>query len=262
MTNKKIVFSHSTPLKPRKKALVIGASSGIGSALAKRLAREGYNVACIARREALLKALCDEINSQTGEIRAAPYIHDVMDYEAVPGLLKQVMTDLGGLDLVVYNAGIIFHDGPDSWNFERNRQVMEINTLGAMAWLDAVAPIFKQLKSGQIVGLGSVAGDRGRIGNPAYNSSKAALACYLEALRNRLTRYGVHVMTAKPGYVDTDMVKSIKRTFWVVSAEQAADEIWNGIRKRKQVIYISARWRYLMLIIRHIPSIIFRRLSF
>jgi short-subunit dehydrogenase len=262
MTDKKNVFLYSTPLKPRKKAIIVGASGGIGAALAKRLAREGYNVACLARREAMLKVLCDEINAGDGEGRAIPYVHDVANYEAVPALLKQIMADLGGLDLVVYNAGIIFHDGPDSWNFERDRQVMEINTLGAMAWLDAVAPIFKQLKSGQIVGLGSVAGDRGRIGNPAYNTSKAALACYLEALRNRLTRHGVYVMTVKPGYVDTDMVKSIKKTFWVVSAEQAADDIWKGIRKHKQEIYISSRWRYLMLIIRHIPSIIFRRLSF
>jgi short-subunit dehydrogenase len=122
--------------------------------------------------------------------------------------------------------------------------------------------MFQSLKKGQIVGISSVAGERGRVGNPSYNASKAALTCYLEALRNRLTRYGVHVLTVKPGFVQTDMVKDAKKIFWVVSPEQAAEDIWKGIRKRKQEIYVPARWRLMMFIIRIIPSFIFRKLTF
>jgi len=118
------------------------------------------------------------------------------------------------------------------------------------------------MKKGQIVGISSVAGERGRVGNPSYNASKAALSSYLESLRNRLTRLGVHVLTVKPGFVQTDMVKDAKKLFWVVSPEQAAEDIWKGIRKHKQDIYVPARWRLVMWIIRNIPSVIFRRMSF
>jgi len=100
------------------------------------------------------------------------------------------------------------------------------------------------------------------VGNPGYNASKAALSTYLEALRNRLTRYGVHVLTVKPGFMDTDMLKSSPRTFWVVSPEQAADDTWKAIKSRKQTLYTLGRWGLVMLIIKHIPSLIFRRLSF
>jgi len=97
--------------------------------------------------------------------------------------------------------------------------------------------------------------------SPTYNVSKAALTTYLEALRNRLTRKGVHVLTVKPGFVDTDMLKQVKRRMWVVSPDQAAADIGRAIKGRKQEIYTPARWRWVMLVVRNIPSIIFRRLS-
>jgi short-subunit dehydrogenase len=100
------------------------------------------------------------------------------------------------------------------------------------------------------------------VGNPGYNTSKAGLTCYLEALRNRLTRHGVHVITVKPGFVKTDMIKDVQRTPFAVTAEQAAEGIWNAIGRRKQVVYISGIWRWIMLTIQHIPSVIFRRMSF
>jgi short-subunit dehydrogenase len=111
------------------------------------------------------------------------------------------------------------------------------------------------------VGLSSIAGERGRVRSPAYNASKAALNSYLESLRNRLTRKGVHVLTVKPGFVDTPMLKNADKKMWVISPEQAADDIWRAIRGRKQTIFTPARWRLVALALRHVPSIIFRRLS-
>ncbi|MCF6278542.1 MAG: SDR family NAD(P)-dependent oxidoreductase, partial [Anaerolineales bacterium] len=134
--------------------------------------------------------------------------------------------------------------------------------IGALVWLNPVAPIFQNLKSVHIVCVSSVAGERGRVGNPAYNASKAALTCYLEALRNRLSRYDVHVLTVKPGFVQTNMIKDAKKLFWVVPPEQAAKDIWNAIRQGKQELYTPARWRWMMLIVRNIPSFIFRQLTF
>jgi short-subunit dehydrogenase len=132
-----------------------------------------------------------------------------------------------------------------------------------MAWLTPVAELFKSMRGGQIVGVSSVAGDRGRVGNPGYNTSKAALSTYLEALRNRLTRHGVHVLTVKPGFVKTEMLKAAQGgTPFAIEPERAADDIYKALLKRKQTIYTPGLWRWIMLAIRHIPSVIFRRMSF
>ena len=255
-------YPAATPLSPQRRAIIIGSSKGLGAAMARRLAREGYSLALTGRDVDLLNKICTEINQASGEIRAMPYIHDVRTYDQVPDLLQKMVSDLGGLDLFIYNAGVLLPTTPVTYEFEKDRQTMEVNALGAIAWFNAVAPIFQALHSGQMVGISSVASDRGRVGNPAYNASKAALTTYLEALRNRLTRHGVHVLTVKPGFMDTEMLKSSPRTFWVVSPEKAADDIWKALRTRKQTIYTFGRWGVIMLIIRHIPSVIFRRLSF
>jgi len=194
---------------------------------------------------------------------ASAYEHDVTDYDSVPGLLKTILADMGNLDLFVYNSGISQMVGLNKYDFEKDRRTMEVNLIGALAWLNPVAAMFQQLKSGQIVGISSVAGDRGRVGNPSYNASKAALSSYLESLRNRLThRYGVNVLTVKAGFVDTALLAGAKKTFGVITPEQAADEIYKAIRKQKQVVYIPSFWRWIMLIIQNIPSFIFRRMVF
>jgi decaprenylphospho-beta-D-erythro-pentofuranosid-2-ulose 2-reductase len=251
-----------TPLSPYRKAVLIGASRGLGAALARRLAREGYLLALVGRDAEALNHLCAEINQAAGETRARPYLHDVTAYAEVPDLLEEMMLAMGGLDLFIYNAGVLLPTTPLTYEVEKDLKTMEVNALGAIAWFNAVAPIFQALGAGQIVGISSVAGDRGRLANPAYNASKAALSTYLEALRNRLTRHGVHVLTVKPSFMATDMLKSSPRTFWVASPETAADDIWKALRRRKQTLYTLGRWGLVMLIIRHLPSVIFRRLSF
>jgi NAD(P)-dependent dehydrogenase (short-subunit alcohol dehydrogenase family) len=249
--------------RPRLRGLIIGASSGMGAALARRLAREGYVLALVARRRNLLQSLCSEINQTSGETRALPYVHDVSDYEAVPDLLRRIVADLGGLDTVIFAAGVNFPPGPDRYDFEGDRQMLEVNLIGAFAWLNPTAAMFQSARHGQIVGISSVAGDRGRVANPGYNTSKAGLTTYLEALRNRLTRHGVNVITAKPGFVQTDMLKAAQGpTPFAIPAEKAADDIYKAMRARRQEIYSPRFWRWIMLVIRNIPSVIFRRMSF
>jgi short-subunit dehydrogenase len=148
------------------------------------------------------------------------------------------------------------------YNFEKDLSTTQTNYLGALAWLNPVAALFQSQGAGTIVGTSSVAGDRGRIGNPSYNASKAALSSYLESLRNRLSRRGVHVLTVKPGYVATEINQGQKGLFWVISTDQAAADLWKAIRRRRQVVYTPGRWGLVMLVVRHIPSFIFRRLSF
>jgi short-subunit dehydrogenase len=206
--------------------------------------------------------LCGEINV-SGQFASA-YTHDVSRYSEIPELLRKIVADLGGLDLVVFVAGVNYPPGGiDKYNFENDRKMIEVNLIGAMAWLTPIAEMFQSANAGQIVGIASVAGDRGRVGNPGYNTSKAGLATFLEALRNRLTRHGVNVLTVKPGFLKTEMLKAAQgATPFAIAPEKAADDILKAIKKRKQVIYTASIWRWVMLAIQHVPSVIFRRLSF
>lgn len=251
----------ATPLNPRRRGLIIGASTGLGAELTRKLAREGYALALLARSKEKLDALCYEINSQGGDVRS--YEHNVTDYDEVPSLLLKIVADLGGLDTVIYVASINQPPGGiDKYNFENDRQMIEVNLIGAMAWLTPIAEMFQAAKAGQIVGISSVAGDRGRVGNPGYNTSKAGLTTYLEALRNRLTRRGVNVLTVKPGFMKTEMLKAASGpTPFAIEPSVAADHIVKAMKKRKQVIYTAPIWRWIMLAIQHTPSFIFRKLS-
>lgn len=247
-------------LQPVPGAIVVGASSGIGAAVARRLGREGYAVALVARRADLLGTVAEQIKASGG--RACVYAHDVTHFDQAPSIFQTILRDLGRLNVVVYASGVMPPVDPSEFSFEKDRAMIEVNVLGAMAWLDQAAMAFERIGQGSIVGISSVAGDRGRVINPTYNASKAALTTYLEALRNRLTRKGVHVLTVKPGFVDTDMLKQVKRKMWVVSPDQAAADVFRAIQGRKQEIYTPARWRWVMWVVRNMPSFIFRRLSF
>ena len=262
MPPKRTVLPPSSPLRPRPLALIIGASSGMGAALALRLAREGYSLALVARRKRLLTALCKEINRTTGGGRALAYVHDVHEYDAVPDLLRRIVADLGGLDLAIYAAGVNLPPGMHSYNFEGDREMLEVNLVAAFAWLNPIASMFEAAGRGQIVGISSVAGDRGRVGNPGYNASKAGLSSYLESLRNRLTRRGVSVVTVKPGFVSTEMLKAAQRSMFPITPEKAAHDIYRAVRSRKQQIYTPWFWTWIMLVVRNIPSFLFRRMSF
>lgn len=255
----------SRPLEPKKRAIIIGASSGIGAALLHRLALQGYQIAALARRQEELEGICDSVNRnfpQANGDRALAYIHDVTNYEEIPSLFQNIVADLGGLDLIIYAAAIQYPVNLSEFDFNKDLAMIEVNLLGAMAWLNEAALRFERGRKGHIVGISSIAGARGRVGGPAYNSSKAALNTYLEALRNRLAKRGVTVTTIIPGFVDTRLLKNAPRTFWVISPEDAAAQIFLAIKEKKQTSYIPRRWGLVGLIIKHIPSFVFRRLSF
>ncbi len=242
-------------------ALVVGASSGIGEALARRLAEQGCRVALVARRAERLRAVADEINAASGDERALAFPHDVLGADEVPALLQEITRALDGLDLAVYAAGRQHQVAFDEFDTGKDLDMLGVNLAGAVAWLNPVAERFGRLRRGTIVGIGSVAGDRGRSANPAYNASKAALHTYLEALRNRVGRYGVRVVTVKPGFVDTPMTRGGGKLPWLISADRAAELILRAARRGAVTAYVPARWRFVMLAIRSVPSFLFKYLK-
>jgi short-subunit dehydrogenase len=253
------------PLEKRPRAIIVGASSGIGAALMRRLALSGYLIGAVARRQEALEDLCNSINAefpgQDTEV-VWPYAHDVSHYDQVPELFQQIVQDLGGLDLIVYAAAVQPKTDLHEYNFDKDEAMINTNLLGSIAWLNQAAMRFERAGRGQIIGISSIAGDRGRVAAPVYNTSKAGLNTYLEALRNRLSRRGVTVTTIKPGFVETRLLENAAKTFWVISPEEAAEQIHTAIVRRQQTVYVPKRWSAVGLIIRHIPSFIFRRLSF
>ncbi|MDX1688053.1 MAG: SDR family NAD(P)-dependent oxidoreductase [Candidatus Promineifilaceae bacterium] len=249
------------PLNPREKAIVVGASSGIGAALVQALAQRGATVAAVARSTDQLEAVCEGANAAAGERRAFPYAHDVTNFDEIPELFQRIVEEIGGLDLIVYVAGIQPPVAPDEYNFEKDAAMVGVNLLGAIAWLNNAAKRFKRTGGGQIVGISSISGDRGRAAFPAYHTSKGGLNIYLESLRNRLSRHGVTVTTIKPGFVNTRLLENADKTFWVISPEEAASQIVEAVEQKKQVAYVPGRWRWVSLVIQMIPSFIFRRLN-
>lgn len=255
-------FPPQRPLEPQPCALVVGASSGIGAALVRELVRQGYRVAAVARRQAELDTLCQALNTGHPAPRALAYVHDVTAYDDIPDLFQRIVRELGGLHLIIYNAGVMPAVGPNEYDFAKDKWQIEVNLLGAMAWLNQAAVRFQQAGRGRIVGISSVAGDRGRRGNPAYHTSKGALAIYLESLRNRLSQHGVSVTTIKPGFVQTEMLAGVAKTFWVITPQTAAQQIIRAAQRGRATTYVPWQWSLVMLIIRHIPSLIFRRMGF
>jgi short-subunit dehydrogenase len=244
-----------------QRCVVVGASSGIGAALVAELARRGDRVVALARRPNKLAELEARCKAENGGAQVSTIRHDVTDPEAVKTAFREAIGRLGGLDRIIYAAGVMPSVQPDEFPVGKDRDMVEVNVVGAMAWLDLAAEHFQREKRGQIIGISSVAGERGRRPYPAYCATKAALTSFLESLRNRLTRHGVSVVTVKPGFIDTDMLKGASRTFWVISAEECARRILKGADKRRQSFYVPRRWGAVAFVIRNIPSFIFRRLN-
>lgn len=230
-----------------KRALVVGASSGIGRAVAQQLAAQGCQVACVARR------------AETLGPNTRAYVHDVTHYDQIPVLFQQICQDLGGLDLIVYASGVMPSVGAEEFTFEKDKQMVEVNVLGAIAWLNEAATRFGNMKSGTIVGIGSVAGDRGRAPKPVYGATKAFLDCYLESLRNRLGTQGVDIVTIKPGPTDTPM--ATEHVGRKLPVDEAARQILAAAERGKKIAYVPGMLRFVFAILRSLPSPIMQRLK-
>ncbi|MEO8797324.1 MAG: SDR family NAD(P)-dependent oxidoreductase [Polyangiaceae bacterium] len=245
-----------------RRAIVVGASSGIGEAIARELAAAGSRVALLGRRDSELQRIARAIG-ESGKGEAYPHPHDVSNFAEVPELFDKIVEELGGLDMIVYAAGYMPDIADGEYSFVKDKAIMDVNLLGAIAWMNPAAAHFEAQRHGTIAGISSIAGERGRRGNPAYCTAKSALSTYLESLRNRLARYGVNVVTIKPGFVDTAMTKGKKGLFWLISPETAALASMNLIRRGTGAQgFIPMRWSLVAMVVRNIPSFVFRKMNF
>ena len=234
--------------------LILGANSDIAVATAQRFAKEGYNIYLASRNlEELSKTAADiqiRFNVQTKALS-----FDARDFKNH----KSFYTDLP-----IKPAGAIIafgsmHDQIKTQSdFLLTQDTLESNYTGAVSILEIIADDFETRKSGFIVGISSVAGDRGRQSNYIYGSSKAALSAYLAGLRHRLSKTGISVLTVKPGFVRTKMTAHLDLPKMLTAEPaQVAEAIYKGAMRKKSTIYVKSVWRFIMLIIIHVPEFIF-----
>lgn len=230
-----------------KRAVIIGASSGIGRELAKLLANEDYTLGLAARR---LDAL-EELKKQLGENIVIKRM-DVARPEEAMEIFNEMIRDLGGLDLLVISAGTGHINRELDWSKESD--TIDTNVRGFTALADAGMKYFLGKGEGHLVSISSIAALRGSSECPAYNASKAYMSNYMEGLSVKAAAKGkrIAVTDIKPGLVDTAMAKG-EGLFWVAPVERAAKQIWNVIKRRKAKAYVTRRWRLIALLFKLTP---------
>ncbi|MGP0170930.1 SDR family oxidoreductase [Pseudomonas sp. NCHU5208] len=228
-----------------KRYLLTGASSGIGEALARQLASQGYDLALAARRTDDLQRLASELQQAHGT-QALVLPLDVTDYAACQQAVQGAHDALGGLDGVIANAGIGLSGKAGSGHFERYRRTLETNLLGAIACLDAAAQLFRQQGHGHLVAIASVAGKRGLPATAGYSASKAGLISYMQSLELELYRSPIATTTILPGYIDTPINQNAGPRPFVIDVERGARLIARHIAKRSRSAYVPG-WPWALI---------------
>lgn len=235
-----------------KKSIIIGATSGIGCALAKRLSAAGYTVGITGRRLPLLEQLQAQL--------ANPVFIKTLDIskDSARRDLQALIDAMQGVDLIVISAGTGAIDPGLPW--EKEKQIIETNVLGFTAMANVAYHHFLQQGSGHLLGISSIAAIRGGA-IPAYNASKAFVSNYLQGLRYLAakSKHNILLTDVQPGFVDTPMAQG-DGLFWVASAEKAAAQIYQAIKKQKKQVYISKRWRLIAWILKILPDVIYHKL--
>ena len=239
-----------------------GATSGIGLALAEEYARRGWRVALLGRDpERLAAAVASARTVSPGET-VVGVLWDATDPRRSGPAFDEAARALGQIDLLVYVAGLLLGGGPPDYRGDAAARMLEVNALGAMRLLEHAADYMVVAGRGRVAAIGSIAGDRGRRGNPAYGASKAALDTYLEGMRHRLHGTGVGVSTVKPGYVRTRMLPEDTRRFPpAISAEDAARRIADGLDRGRDVFYVPRWWVLVSWGLRATPRFLFKRIA-
>lgn len=237
-----------------KKAIVVGATSGIGKEVALLLAKNNYKVGITGRRTILLTEL-----QQKNPDHFISKTFDVTDTTSVPRHLQELVDELGGLDLLVLSSGTGELNKP--LDFEIEKGTIDVNVSGFTCVADWAFNYFWKQTSGHFVNISSIAGIRGNRVAPAYNASKAFQINYLEGLRQKATKLKLQmtVTDIRPGFVKTEMAKG-EGQFWVASVEKAAEQILDAIKRKKKVAYVSKRWRLIAILLKVIPRSLFHRM--
>jgi decaprenylphospho-beta-D-erythro-pentofuranosid-2-ulose 2-reductase len=244
-----------------KNILIVGATSAIATACARRWATEGANLFLVARNGERLQQVADDLVAR-GAKRAACFQLDINEVERHAAMLESCQAELGKIDIVLVAPGTL----PDQAQCQDSAEVamreFNTNVTSIIGLLTPIANLIEAQRGGTIAVISSVAGDRGRPSNYLYGSAKAALSAFCEGLNARLFKAGAHVVTIKPGFVATPMTQGLPLPGpLVATADKVAGDITRAIEKKKDVLYTPWFWSLIMLIIRSVPKFLFKRAS-
>ncbi|SDR40807.1 hypothetical protein SAMN05519103_02758 [Rhizobiales bacterium GAS113] len=241
-----------------KTILILGGTSDIGRATALRYAQDGWRVRLAGRDPAGLRREADDIAARSAA-EVTTYPLDILDAGAFTAF-ADALPELP--DTVLCVIGQLGDQKRAQSDIEHAAEIMRSNFEGPALLLGLFAERFVARESGMIIGVGSVAGDRGRASNYVYGAAKAGFGAFLSGLRNRLAGAGIHVLTVKPGFVRTRMTEGLKLPPPLTATPQeVADAIFRAATRRRNAIYVKGRWRAIMTVIGLIPEPIFKKLK-
>jgi len=238
--------------------LIIGAKSDIAKATAREYAKHGYDLYLAARNSEELEAFAQDVMTRTQKTVKLLEL-DILDYKSHRAFYDNLEEKPLGVILAI---GYLGEQEKAQSDFSQAQQIMDTNYTGVVSLFNIIADDFEKRRSGFMVGISSVAGDRGRKSNYIYGSAKAALTAYLSGLRNRLYDAQVHVLTVKPGFVATKMTEDMDLPEKLTAQPEAvAEDIYKAQQKNKNVLYTKWIWKWVMMIIRNIPEFQFKKMS-
>lgn len=241
-----------------KNILILGATSDMAEAIAYKFASEKNNIIVAARNSSRLKPLQSDltikysVKVEVVEFNASDFSSHEIFYKGLS--LKP--------DVVICVFGYLGEQQIAEKNWSETLNIIHSNYTGAVSILNIAANDFEERKTGSIIGISSVAGERGRQSNYTYGSAKAAFSVYLDGLRNRLFKSNVHVMTVKPGFVKTKMLNGMQTPGpLTATTAQVANDVYKGYQKKSNTLYTLWMWKYVMMIIKSIPEPVFKKLK-
>lgn len=245
----------------KKKVLILGANSDMGKSIAEIYAKNGYDLTLLSRNLNELNELSNHLNVFK-DLNIEVLYFDALDLANINNVLAGI--DFDNIEGVISCFGVMF-DGlemEDSSNELSEKIITTVNTnyTANIICLEYISKIFERRKYGFIVGISSVAGERGRMSNYIYGSSKSAFNTYLEGLRHKMAKNYVDVLTVKPGFVYTKMTKHLKLpSILTAKPIEVAENVFKAVKSKKSIIYVRPAWKYIMLIIKNIPDFIFHK---
>lgn len=238
--------------------LVLGGRSDIGRAVAYKFAKSGFDILLASKDPMELSDDISDLQIRHG-INARAIQLDVLDFDSHDRFIEEAGPGLAGVVCVV---GYLGNQMAAENDFKEAKRIIDTNFTGCVSIISRIARIFEIQKSGFIIGVSSVAGDRGRQSNYLYGSAKSGFTTYLSGLRNRLVKSNVSVITVKPGFVNTKMTAGLNLPgLLTAQPEEVANDIYKALRRHRDIVYSKWFWKYIMVVIKAIPETLFKRMK-
>jgi short-subunit dehydrogenase len=238
--------------------LILGAASDMAIAIAEKFASHGYHIQLAARNVNRLEPLQSDLAIKYSS-RVSIHEFDALDFNSHTAFFEELNPKP---DVTVCVFGYLGENARAASDWTQASKIIHTNYTGAVSVLNKIADYYGSVNEGVIVGIASVAGERGRQSNYLYGSAKAGFRAYLSGLRNNLYHKGVHVVTVQPGFVYTKMTEDLKLPRMLTAKpEEVARAVYMAVVRKKNVVYVKWFWRWIMFAIRSIPEFMFKKLK-